>query len=112
MTAPATAIARPGRKGRTAFWRAPMLNSLPLRLSVIFICFLWTLPTAGLLVTSFRNPQLITKTGWWEGLFHLFDQNQWTFANYGQVVGGEGMGAAFLNSLIVTIPSTVIPITI
>ncbi|MDQ2912760.1 MAG: carbohydrate ABC transporter permease [Chloroflexota bacterium] len=89
-----------------------MLESLPLRLSVIVICFLWTLPTAGLLVTSFRNPQLITKTGWWEGLFHLFDQNQWTFANYQQVLGGEGMGAAFLNSLIVTIPSTVIPITI
>jgi alpha-glucoside transport system permease protein len=89
-----------------------MLESLPLRLSVLVICLLWTLPTAGLLVTSFRNPQLITKTGWWEGLFHLFDQNQWTFANYQQVLGGEGMGAAFLNSLIVTIPSTVIPITI
>jgi len=111
MTAPAESIARPSKR-RTAFWRAPMLNSLPLRLSVIVICFLWTLPTAGLLVTSFRNPQLITKTGWWEGLFHLFDQNQWTFANYQQVLGGEGMGAAFLNSLIVTIPSTVIPITI
>ena len=89
-----------------------MLESLPLRLSVLIICFLWTLPTAGLLVTSFRNPQLITKTGWWEGLFNLFDANQWTSANYVQVLGGEGMGAAFLNSLIVTIPSTVIPITI
>ena len=110
MTAPAESIRR--SKGRTAFWRAPMLNSLPLRLSVIVICFLWTLPTAGLLVTSFRNPQLITKTGWWEGLFHLFDQNQWTLSSYEQVLGGEGMGAAFLNSLIVTIPSTVIPITI
>jgi alpha-glucoside transport system permease protein len=111
MTAPAESIAKPST-GRTAFWRAPMLNSLPLRLSVIVICFLWTLPTAGLLVTSFRNPQLITKTGWWEGLFNLFGANQWTFANYDQVLGGEGMGAAFLNSLIVTIPSTVIPITI
>jgi alpha-glucoside transport system permease protein len=111
MTAPAESIARPA-KGRTAFWRAPMLNSLPLRLSVIVICFLWTLPTAGLLVTSFRNPQLITKTGWWEGLFNLFGADQWTFSNYEAVLGGEGMGAAFLNSLIVTIPSTVIPITI
>jgi alpha-glucoside transport system permease protein len=111
MTAPTEAIARPS-KGRTAFWRAPLLESLPLRLSVLIICFLWTLPTAGLLVTSFRNPQAITKTGWWEGLFHAFDQGQWTFANYESVLGGEGMGAAFLNSLIVTIPSTVIPITI
>ncbi|MBA2720235.1 MAG: carbohydrate ABC transporter permease, partial [Chloroflexi bacterium] len=89
-----------------------MLQSLPLRISVIVICFLWTLPTAGLLVSSVRNPQLITKTGWWEGLLHIFDKNQWTLQNYQQVLAANGMGDAFLNSLIVTIPSTVIPITI
>jgi alpha-glucoside transport system permease protein len=110
MTAPTQPIAR--AKERTRFWRAPMLESLPLRISVIVICFLWTLPTAGLLVSSVRNPQLITKTGWWEGLLHMFDANQWTLQNYQQVLSANGMGAAFLNSLIVTIPSTVIPITI
>jgi len=110
MTAPTQPIAR--AKERTRFWRAPMLESLPLRISVIVICFLWTLPTAGLLVSSVRNPQLITKTGWWEGLLHMFDANQWTLQNYQQVLAANGMGAAFLNSLIVTIPSTVIPITI
>jgi alpha-glucoside transport system permease protein len=110
MTAPTQPVAR--AKERTRFWRAPMLQSLPLRVSVIVICFLWTLPTAGLLVSSVRNPQLITKTGWWEGLLHMFDANQWTLQNYQQVLSANGMGAAFLNSLIVTIPSTVIPITI
>jgi alpha-glucoside transport system permease protein len=110
MTAPTQPVAR--AKERTRFWRAPMLQSLPLRVSVIVICFLWTLPTAGLLVSSVRNPQLITKTGWWDGLFHMFDANQWTLQNYQQVLSANGMGAAFLNSLIVTIPSTVIPITI
>jgi alpha-glucoside transport system permease protein len=89
-----------------------MLQSLPLRLSVIVICFLWTVPTAGLLVTSFRNPTLITKTGWWEGLLNLLQPNQWTLNNYASVLSGDNMGTAFLNSLIVTIPSTVIPITI
>ena len=111
MTAPKKLVAR-APKEKTRFWRAPMLQSLPLRISVIVICLLWTLPTAGLLVSSVRNPQLITKTGWWEGLFHLFDQNQWTLQNYQQVLSANGMGDAFLNSLIVTIPSTVIPITI
>jgi alpha-glucoside transport system permease protein len=109
-----TATAKPlaGATSKRRFWRAPLLESLPLRISVLVICFLWTVPTAGLLVTSFRNPQLITKTGWWEGLFNLFGADQWTLNNYNQVLGGEGMFDAFLNSLIVTIPSTVIPITI
>src|SRR5215218_7862063 len=110
MTATAKPIAGAATKSR--FWRAPLLNSLPLRISVLVLCFLWTLPTAGLFVTSFRNPQLITKTGWWEGLFNFFAPGQWTLQNYQNVLGGDNMGNAFLNSLIVTIPSTVIPITI
>jgi alpha-glucoside transport system permease protein len=110
MTASAKAVTGTGTRSR--FWRAPMLESLPLRISVIVICFLWTLPTAGLLVTSFRNPQLITKTGWWEGLLNLFQPDQWTLQNYANVLSGDNMATAFLNSLIVTIPSTVIPITI
>jgi alpha-glucoside transport system permease protein len=110
MTATAKPAAVTGSKSR--FWRAPLLESLPLRLSVLVICALWTLPTAGLLVTSFRNPLLITKTGWWEGILNAFAPNQWTLGNYQSVLGGDNMGTAFLNSLIVTIPSTVIPITI
>src|SRR5262249_52422219 len=66
----------------------------------------------GLLVTSVRNPELIATSGWWTSLFHPFDPNQWTLSNYARVIGSEGMGTAFLNSLIVTIPATVIPITI
>jgi alpha-glucoside transport system permease protein len=55
---------------------------------------------------------LITQTGWWESFLHLFDANQWTLQNYQQVLAQNGMENAFLNSLIVTIPSTIIPITI
>jgi alpha-glucoside transport system permease protein len=113
MTIPAQSVVRAAtRPSRTRFWRAPLFESLPLRLSVVLICFLWTLPTAGLLVSSVRNPLLITKSGWWEGLVHAFDANQWTLQNYVQVLTSDNMGNAFLNSLIVTIPSTVIPITI
>ena len=109
-----TATAKPvlATRSKSRFWRAPLMQSLPLRISVIVICFLWTLPTAGLLVTSFRNPQLITKTGWWEALFNFFAADQWTLSNYEKVLSGDGLFDAFLNSLIVTVPSTVIPITI
>jgi alpha-glucoside transport system permease protein len=88
-----------------------MLQSLPLRISVVVICVLWTVPTLGLFVSSFRNPQLITQTGWWTAFIHPFEQG-WTLQNYQQVISANGMGEAFLNSLIVTIPATVIPITI
>jgi alpha-glucoside transport system permease protein len=110
MTAEARPIARD--TPRISAWRPPLLRSLPVRLSVLVICFLWTIPTLGLLVTSVRNPDLISDSGWWTALLHPFAADQWTLSNYQQVLDSGGMGAAFLNSLIVTVPSTVIPITI
>ena len=110
MTALAKPIAR--KTTRVSPWRPPLLRSLPLRLAVFAICALWTIPTIGLLVTSVRNPELISTTGWWTALLNPFAANQWTLNNYSEVIASGGMGPAFLNSLIVTIPATVIPITI
>ena len=109
MTAPAQAKEVAG----VAAWRPAFMRSLPLRLSVLVICFLWTLPTLGLLVTSVRDPLLITTSGWWTSLFSPLDPpNQWTLSNYATVISSDGMGTAFINSLIVTVPSVAIPITI
>ncbi len=108
-----TASAQSKPATRVAPWRPLLLRSLPVRLSVLAICFLWTLPTLGLLVTSVRDPLLITKSGWWTALLSPFDPpNQWTLSNYTTVISSDGMGNSFINSLIVAIPSTVIPITI
>ncbi len=109
MTAPAQTAQRAATR---AAWRPNFIKKAPVRVAVIVICLLWTLPTLGLFVTSFRNPLDITVSGWWEALIQPFRQGQWTLNNYGVVLGSEGMANAFLNSLIVTIPSTVIPITI
>jgi alpha-glucoside transport system permease protein len=111
MTAPATPI-ESKQVARVSAWRPPLLRSLPLRITVLVICFLWTVPTLGLLVTSVRDPALIVQSGWWTSLLHPFEPNQWTLSNYATVISSDGMGNAFINSLIVTIPSTVIPITI
>jgi alpha-glucoside transport system permease protein len=109
MTAPARPIQR---QARVAAWRPAFMRSLPLRLTVLAICFIWTLPTVGMLVTSVRDPALITTSGWWTSLLHAFDANQWTLSNYQAVIASDGMGNAFINSLIVTVPSVAIPITI
>ena len=109
MTAPAQPIERPAAREA---WRPAFIRSLTLRLSVLVICFLWTVPTLGLLVTSVRDPALIATSGWWTSLLHPFDPNQWTLSNYQTVLSSDGMGNAFINSLVVTIPSVAIPITI
>ncbi len=87
-------------------------SGVPVRITVVVIALIWTLPTAGLLVSSLRPANDIKTTGWWTALAHPFEQSQWTVENYEKVLTSDGMGNAFLNSLIVTIPAVVIPITI
>jgi alpha-glucoside transport system permease protein len=84
----------------------------PLRIIIIVIALVWTIPTVGLLITSFRHPDDIKTSGWWTVFQHPFELSQYTIQNYQQVILADGMGEAFLNSLLVTIPAVVIPITI
>jgi alpha-glucoside transport system permease protein len=82
------------------------------RLIVLGIVLLWLIPTVGVLVTSFRPETAVETSGWWTAIAHLFDPAEWTFDNYTQALDTGGFSNAFLNSLAVTIPSTIIPITI
>ena len=87
-------------------------SNIWVRVTVAGIAILWTLPTAGIFVSSFRDPSAIRTSGWWTVFVHPFDFTQWTLSNYAQVLADDGMMDAVLNSLLVTIPATVIPITI
>jgi alpha-glucoside transport system permease protein len=82
------------------------------RITIIVIVALWLVPTLGVLITSFRPESVVNTSGWWTTFAHLFDSGQWTLENYRQTLDAEGFENAFLNSLAVTIPATVIPITI
>lgn len=88
------------------------LRRSPARIVVVFIALLWTIPTFGVLVSSFRQPDSIDATGWWRALTDPLDISQWTIDNYVDVLGSDGMADAFLNSVIVAVPATIIPITI
>jgi alpha-glucoside transport system permease protein len=80
------------------------------RIALFLLVAVWTVPTIGLLVSSFRDPIAVRSTGWWTVFANPSDFTQWTFDNYAQVLS-SGMGSAFVNSLMVSIPATVIPIT-
>ena len=93
-------LRRPGFAGRTG-----------VRVAVIAIAAIWSLPTVGLLVSSFRSNAAVRSSGWWEAIVHPFETAQWTVNNYISVLSADGLAASFVNSLVVTIPSVVIPIT-
>ncbi len=88
------------------------LSGTTLRATIAIICFIWTLPTVGLFISSFRPAGAIRISGWWTVFETPFEFTQWTLENYLQVITSIGLGNAFVNSLIVTIPATAIPITI
>jgi alpha-glucoside transport system permease protein len=84
---------------------------VPVVLTVALIVFLWTIPTVGLLINSFRDPRDIRSNGWWNALTKPFSSGTWTLDNYRTVLD-EGFRDAFFNTLAVSIPSVIIPITI
>jgi len=88
------------------------LSRGPLHIVIIIIALIWMLPTVGLLITSFRPPHDVAYSGWWTVLEHPFNFTQYTLRNYETVIGKGGMGRAFINSLIITIPATIIPVMV
>src|SRR4051812_20813281 len=68
------------------------------------LVFLWTLPTVGLLVNSFRQPQDQRRTGWW----NAFTDPSFTFESYRRALteasgGSLSMWDYFLNSVSIVV---------
>jgi alpha-glucoside transport system permease protein len=76
---------------------------------VVIIGALWSIPTLGLFISSFRTPAAIHSTGWWTSFLPPW---QFTIQNYQHVLTEQGVGQAFLNSLIIAIPGTILPVIV
>jgi alpha-glucoside transport system permease protein len=100
-------------------------KSVAVTVILLILCLAWSLPTIGLLITSFRSRDDVSRTGWWT----VVKEANFTTENYKQVLAGkdysyvdaegttisartENLVQAFLNSVTVTIPAVVIPILI
>ena len=82
--------------------------------AVIVITVLWTIPTFGLFVTSVRPAKDVATTGWWS----VFAHPAFTAHNYDTVLfqntfgSNAGLMPFLINSLAITIPATVVPLTL
>ena len=70
------------------------------------LALLWTIPTIGLLVTSLRNREAAASTGWWTAPW----EGGWTLDNYAAVFTDGGTTSSLINSVVVAVPATVLPI--
>ena len=98
------------RAERRAIAAKTKLSSPAASVIAMLIAALWTVPTLGLFVTSFRPELDIRRSGWWTAL----SDPQFTLDNYNQVLygGGTNFATLFVNSLVITLPAVVIPITL
>jgi alpha-glucoside transport system permease protein len=102
-----TGVGMAGARATTLSGRiVKALNRTPIHIILGIVAIVWLVPTVGLLITSFRPRNDIASTGWWETLGTL----RFTIENYAEVLGAQGILGAFVNSLIITIPSTIMPI--
>ena len=108
MSAPAQTAAR--QAAPVSPWRPALLRSLPVRISVFVICLLWTIPTLGLFVTSVRDPEQISSTGWWTALLNPFAAGQWTLSNYQQVIASGRPKPVWASQMPTNVPYSPAPL--
>jgi alpha-glucoside transport system permease protein len=99
LVSAATSRSAAAKKGLTSPWAS---------LAALVIAVLWTIPTFGLFLSSFRPERDVQRTGWWT---FLANPNL-TFENYSDVLfgGSQPLAGFFVNSILVTIPAVLIPI--
>lgn len=105
-----TTVARPQARtiAKTVVHRpAPRRRRILLHLTVVALMIIWAVPTVGLLVSSFRPQSVLSTSGWWNAFAPPY---HFTMANYQNVFNQAGIGQAFVNSLLIAIPATVIPL--
>ena len=73
----------------------------------IVLAILWTVPTLGLFITSFRPTEDINSSGWWS----IIANPGFTLSNYDQALNAQGgLSNFFLNTVVIVIPAVLIPI--
>jgi alpha-glucoside transport system permease protein len=105
-----TGVEPRSRVGRAAGRAHQRLSSPWASLAAIVIAVLWTIPTLGLFISSFRPEDDVKSSGWWT----WFTDPGLTVENYSTVLTDSRTDLAtyFINSIVITIPAVVVPISL
>ncbi len=98
-------------KAKAARRTHKVLSSPLATTGAIIIALVWTVPTFGLFLSSFRPADEITTSGWWT----FFAHPSLTLGNYEETLGftsGITVFKSLLNSLTITLPAAIIPIVL
>ncbi len=74
---------------------------------LVIVALFWMVPGIGLLVTSFRPLEKVAEAGWWNT---ITSPGQLTIDNYSNLLGNDTLIDAVINTFLIAIPSTVLPI--
>jgi alpha-glucoside transport system permease protein len=103
-----TIKARPEARESASTRILAFLGRSPVHIALIVLAIIWLVPTVGLAVTSFRPRPDIAASGWWTS----FSDMSFTLKNYDLVLNANKMGSSFLNSALIAVPSTLLPLFI
>ena len=103
----AAEAARP-RNGTVSERLVRFISRTPVHIALLGIAVIWLVPTVGLAITSIRPRDDIQASGWWM----TFNDFAFTLHNYELVLDNAQMGPSFVNSIIITVPSTLMPLLI
>ena len=85
------------------------LGRAPIHIILVIATLAFAIPAIALLVASFRTAAATNSSGWWTAFVPPW---QFTLENYQYVFSRSGLDQAFLNSVIITIPATIIVVMV
>ncbi|MDA1359395.1 carbohydrate ABC transporter permease [Glycomyces luteolus] len=88
-----------------------VLSSRVASLVALVIAVLWTIPTAGLFISSLRPDDDIRTSGWWN---FFADPGSISLYNYNYVLYSDSQGGGLIrnliNTIVITIPGVLVPV--
>ncbi|NJP68564.1 carbohydrate ABC transporter permease [Streptomyces spiramenti] len=105
---PATADADAGKgapRSSVASRLVSLLSGTAVRVVLVVLALLWLMPTAGLLISSFREPRDMSSSGWWTV---FTDPGSLTGANYSRILENDAITGSLWTTVVITVPATLL----